>query len=62
MNGGGGFAVEVAGGFVGEDAEWLGDGGAGYGGALTFAAGEFAGFVGGAFCKADAVEHFGGAG
>lgn len=57
-----GFAVEGTGGFVGENDTGLVDEGAGDGGALFFAAGEFAGAMVEAVAEADTFEEGGGTG
>ena len=54
----GSAAVEVAGGFVGENEGGSVDEGAGYGHALLFAATEFAGFVAQAFAQAEVIQEF----
>jgi hypothetical protein len=56
------FGVEVAGGFVGEEDIGIVDEGAGDGGALLFAAGEFVGEVLEAVAEADFFEGLGGVG
>ena len=57
-----GLAVEVAGGFVGEEEGGVVDEGAGDGDALLLAAGELVGVVVGAGCEADGLEGLEGAG